>query len=81
MENKKVIYILIAVIVVMIIILSYFVIIKPGLENSAQNHRVEGYNVAINSILTQLQQQGYVQLTIGNQTLFLVPYNPQNTTR
>jgi len=81
MEAQKAVKILIGVIVLLVLIMGYFFIVKPMINNSAENNKVIGFNLAITGILQQLQQQGYVQLTIGNQTLILVPYQPpQNTT-
>lgn len=82
MEQKTIIKILVGVVFVLAIGILYFLVIKPQIDKAATNNQVTGYNLAINSLLSQLQQQGYVQLTIGNQTLILVPYqSPQNTTQ
>ena len=81
MDEKRIIRVLVSVIVIMALLMAYFVIIKPQIDKAATNNQIEGYNIAITSLLSQLEQQGYVQMTIGNQTLVLVPYNPQNTTR
>lgn len=78
MESNKVIKILIAVIIIMALVMAYFIIIKPQIDKATTNNQVTGFNIAIQGILDQLNQQGYVQLTIGNRTLILVPYNPQN---
>lgn len=78
MENKTTIQILAGVIIVMAIVILYFLVIKPGIDKSATNNQVIGYNLAINDILTQIQQQGYVQIPVGNQTLILVLYNPNS---
>lgn len=75
MENKRLVWALIAVIVVMALVISYFVI-KPKIDKRDIDNQVKGYNLAIDSLLSQLQQQGYIQLGMGNETLYLVPYNP-----
>lgn len=82
MEQKTWIKILVGIILIMAVAIIYFLVVKPQIDSSATNNQVIGYNIAINSILSQLQQNGYVTMTIGNQTLFLIPYNPkQNLTR
>ena len=81
MEQKTIIKILIGIIVVMALIGIYFLILKPTIDNYALNNQIIGYEMAINQTLLQLQQYGYVTMLIGNQTLYLVPYNPnQNST-
>ncbi|MEK6881153.1 MAG: hypothetical protein AABY22_16150 [Nanoarchaeota archaeon] len=82
MENKRIIQILVVVIVVLALIIGYFFIVKPMINKSATDNQVIGFNLAIQGILQQLQQQGFVRMTIGNQTLILVPYQqPQNATQ
>jgi len=81
MENKRIVQVLIGVIILLLLVIGYFFIVKPMINNSAEDNQIIGFNLAITGILQQLQQQGYVQLTIGNNTLILVPYQPpQNTT-
>lgn len=70
--------IMVFVIVVLGAIVLYAFVIKPTIDSSATNNQVIGYNIAINSMITQLQQQGYVVLNIGNQSIVLAPVqNPQ----
>lgn len=81
MESKRIIWVLVGVIVLLALIIGYFMILKPILKNSAKDNQVTGFNLAIQGILDQINQQGFVRITIGNQTLILVPYQPpQNTT-
>jgi len=78
MANKTgvLITVLVAVIVILLAIVVYAFVIKPAVTGYATNKQVEGYQIAVNAILTQLQQNGFVQIPIGNQTLILVPYAP-----
>ena len=77
--------ILIAVLIILVAVLGGMVLysfaLKPAISGYVVNAQNQGVNLAVASIVSQIQQQGYVQLTIGNNTLILVPYQPpQNTT-
>ena len=78
MEKKT--NILITVIVLVIVILAgvmvYTFIVKPKISGYTTLKQTEGVQIAINYIIAQLQQNGFVQIPIGNQTLILVPYTP-----
>ncbi len=78
MANKT--SILIAVLVVVIVILAgimvYAFVVKPKVAGYAIQKQNEGVQAAVSYIITQLQQNGFVQIPIGNQTLILVPYQP-----
>ena len=62
---------------VLIVILIYVFAIKPTIQGYVVKKQVEASDFIVGAILSQVQQQGYVQLTYGNQTLVLVPYTPQ----
>ncbi|MDP3992402.1 MAG: hypothetical protein Q8P79_02770 [Nanoarchaeota archaeon] len=77
MANKNVlIVVLVAVIVVLAAIMAYAFLIRPAFTGYTVEKQNEGVQIAVNYIVGQLQQQGFVQIPIGNQTLILVPYNP-----
>ena len=70
--------VLIAILVVIIVILAgimaYAFLIRPAVTGYTVEKQNEGVQIAVNYILAQLQQQGFVQIPVGNQTLILVPY-------
>ncbi len=76
-ENNR---ILIAVLLVLVVVLGGMVLysfaLKPAINGYVINAQNQGVNLAVASIVNQIQQQGYVQIPVGNQTLVLVPYNP-----
>lgn len=80
-KGKKIIWILSVIIAVLVLALVYFLVISPQIENKnlikEDNLRIEGFNYAIGSILANIQQQGYVEIPIGNESLILVPYMPE----
>ena len=69
------------VLVVLIIIVVYAFLIKPKIQGYVVNKQIEASDFIIGTIFNQIQQQGYVQLTYSNQTLVLIPYNPQQPTK
>ena len=62
---------------VLILVVVYIFLIKPTIQGYVVNKQVEATDFIIGTILNQVQQQGFVQLTYGNQTMVLIPYNPQ----
>lgn len=74
--------ILIAVVVLLAIIVLYLTVFQAQYNNFVNQKRVEGIDLFVSQILIpQLQQNGYVQIPIGNQTLYLVPVRPGNQTQ
>ena len=73
-KKKILITLLIAIIVVLVTIIIYAFVIRPAISGYTIQKQTEGVQIAVNSILVQLQQNGFVQIPIGNQTLILVPY-------
>lgn len=77
MANKNVlIVVLVAVVVILAGIVVYAFVVKPSISGYNVQKQNEGVQIAVNYIVAQLQQQGFVQIPIGNQTLILVPYQP-----
>jgi len=78
MVNKTnvLIAILVAVIVILAGIMLYAFVIKPKISGYTIQKQSEGVQLAVNYILAQLRQNGFVPIQVGNQTLILVPYQP-----
>ena len=76
-KKSLTIKIMAAVIIVLMLFMVFVFVIKPQMAKYDDNRRLEGieyYVLAV--ILPQLQQNGFVQIPIGNETLILVPYIP-----
>ena len=74
-----VITLLVVVIILLSVVVLYSFLIQPkfnGFVVDKQNEGIlAGQNYVVQSILTQVQQNGYVEIPVGeNQTLVLVPY-------
>lgn len=68
---------LIIIILVLLGIIIYIFAIKPAISNYVIGTQNQGIDYALAIIVQQIQQNGYVQIPIGNQTLILVPAQPQ----
>lgn len=62
---------------VLVVIVAYILLIKPSFNGYVIKKQIEAKDLTLLNILNQVQQQGYAQITYGNQTLVLVPYAPQ----
>jgi hypothetical protein len=75
---KLTIRILAIVVVVFALVMAYFFLIRPLTNNYIVEKQTEAqiatYNFIVNDMIAQLQQNGYYQLPIGNETLILVPW-------
>jgi len=71
----KVIIALIFVVVVLLGVVIYTFAIKPSVNGYVVNKQVEAQTILLSTLIQQIQQNGYVQIPIGeDQVLTLVPY-------
>ncbi|MBI5803179.1 hypothetical protein HY448_00655 [Candidatus Pacearchaeota archaeon] len=73
--------IIIAILLLLVVVLSgvvaYTFFVKPAVSGYIVNAQNQGIQFTLSSILLQIQQRGYVEIPVSeNQTLILVPYNP-----
>ncbi len=76
--------IVIAVLAVMVVVLLGLVlwafVFNPMINGYATKIYNQGANDAVKAVVGQVQQKGYVQLPVNeNQSVMLVPYNPNQT--
>lgn len=80
MENKKIIIkIMAGVIVLLTIIAIYSIIVSPAIENYIITKQVEAQDLMIIALVNQVQQNSYVQISVGEEVLTLVPYQVEQT--
>jgi hypothetical protein len=64
----------------MILVFAYLFLIRPITNNYILEKQTEAqiatYNFIMQDMVSQIQQTGYYQVPIGNQTLILIPYQP-----
>ena len=75
-KTKTTVRILSAVVIVLVLFIAFFFVVKPQVNKYALNRQIEGANYVYSDILTNIQQNGYYAIPVGNQTLVLVPYTP-----
>jgi multisubunit Na+/H+ antiporter MnhB subunit len=80
MEQRRnvgsIVVVLVLVIVLLLGVILYSFFIKPKVNAYVVSKQTEAQDVVVNYILTQVQQQGFVQINDfrNNQTITLVPY-------
>ena len=72
-----IIRLLIIIVVLLVLFVIFMFIVRPGINKYVIIKQVEAQNYVFADMLVQLQNTGYYQLQMGNQTLVLVPYQPQ----
>lgn len=83
MRNERsrtglIIGILLLVIGLLVMFLVYAFVVRPQITGYVIDRQIEAQSILISNIITQVQQQGFVQIPINNnQSIFLAPFNPQ----
>ena len=85
-KNKLAVWILGAIVVVLLIALAYLLFVKPYIFNKELNiyniGQRDGQIRFLNGMAAQIQQNGFVQIRINNNTtLYLAPFNPKAKTQ
>ena len=79
MDNRNfrgLFYITLFLAVILFILLAYFFFVKPKFQGYVVDKQMEAKDLTLIAIANQINQQGYAQISYGNQSLILVPYNP-----
>ena len=81
MDNHKKVYLLLVIIIAILAsIIVYGYVIRPFIDQNLIAAQNQGVGLTINAMLQQIQNQGYVAIPVGNQTLVLVPLQNQQQT-
>jgi len=82
-ETKKmrvIIFLLVIIILILLVYILYTLVIKPKFNDYITSKQLEARDMVLTTILQQIQQQGFTQITFGpNNTLILVPTNYKKT--
>ena len=73
---KNLFILTLVIVLVLIIVVAYVLFIKPAFNGYVIQKQIEAKDITLINIISQIQQQGFAQITFGNQTLFLFPGNP-----
>ena len=71
-KYNKVTITLAVLVLVLFSILLYSFVIKPSYSGYVTKIQNQGVALTLNAILSQVQQNGYVQIPLGNQTITLI---------
>lgn len=77
MKQTRVIVAMAVVIVVLAGILVYSFALKPAFNGYVVSKQTEAQDIVLSALLSQLQQNGYIQIPVGEDVLTLVPYVPE----
>lgn len=75
-KNSIVIGVLVLLVIILSVLVIYAFVLKPVITGYVVGKQVEAQEIVVNNILLQLQQNGYVEISVGNDSLILVPYQP-----
>lgn len=67
---------LVLVIIILVVVVVFAFWIKPTFDRYAVEKQNEGFQIAISSIVSQVNQNGFIQLPDGNSTIILVQAQP-----
>ena len=80
-RTNLIIAVLVVLVVVLLAVVAYAFALKPAMNGYVVKTQNAGIQYTINAILLQIQEKGYAEIPVGNETLILVPYqNPQTET-
>lgn len=65
--------ILAAVVIILVLLIIYFFVVQPSVDRYVFNKQIEAQSYVFADMVNQLQNQGFYQVQLGNQTLVLVP--------
>ena len=82
-KQKALMWVMFLIILILVIIIVYAFVISPTITGYVVERQLEGYQIALSDIIFQIQQDGFVQIPLGEdesgemQSLFLIPFDPQ----
>lgn len=72
-KRGMIIKILAVVVIVLILLMLYFFVVQPSVDKYVFNKQIEAQSYVFADMVNQLQNQGFYQVQLGNQTLVLIP--------
>lgn len=74
-KNKnRLVAVMAFVIVIMAAVLVYSFALEPTFNGYVVSKQIEAQDIVLSSLISQIQQNGYVQIPVGEEVLTLVPY-------
>lgn len=77
-SNRGIIWTMAGIILILVLVLLYFFVFSPQYDNFVNDKRLEGIDLYIAQImLPSIQQNGFMQVPLGNQSLILAAVSPE----
>lgn len=77
-NKNRLVALMAIIIIVLAIVVVYSFAIRPSFNGYVVEKQNEARDVLLNALLSQLYQNGYIQIPLSNdEVLTLVPYQPQ----
>ncbi len=67
---------LILLVVFLSVLVLYAFVLKPMINGYVVSSQNQGVEYAIVTIVNEIQQKGFIEIPVGNETLILVQYQP-----
>jgi hypothetical protein len=77
-RSKWVVRGLVIAVLILLILVVYAFIIAPSINAYVVQKQLEVKDYVLNTMLSQIEKQGYTEIINGNESIILVPYIPQN---
>lgn len=77
-RTNLIIAILVLIILILIVIILYSFVIKPSINGYLVKKQVEAKDAVLKTILLQIQQQGFTQISDNQGTLYLIPISQED---
>ena len=77
-RTNLIIAILVLIILILIVIILYSFVIKPSINGYFVKKQVEAKAAVLKTILLQIQQQGFTQISDNQGTLYLIPISQED---
>ncbi|HLC86866.1 MAG: hypothetical protein A2639_02010 [Candidatus Staskawiczbacteria bacterium RIFCSPHIGHO2_01_FULL_34_27] len=71
--------ILVVVVLILLAVIVYGFAIRPAFNSYVIQKQIEAKDLVLGSIISQVGQNGYVELINGNESLILIPYKLPQT--
>lgn len=73
-NKNRLVAVMAFVIVIMAAVLVYSFALEPTFNGYVVSKQIEAQDIVLSSLIGQIQQNGYVQIPVGEEVLTLVPY-------
>ena len=73
-SDQTLIRVLVVAVLVLLAVVVYAYAVKPSINAYVINKQIEARDYVLETLISNVETNGYVELTKGNESLVLVPY-------